>query len=907
MPQAPPTRILAASYYSAKDGMSSSLTLNNKGPNALDVTPVLFDLDGIEVRLKPVEVPGNSFVVRSIAELAGESDPLPEEGSLQVEYDGGFLELGAAVNITHLATSRNFDEQLVEPATMFASSQLQGAWWVPRLPTTAKLSLSNTSNDQVSVTLAAKTTASTATPIVVSLRGHETRLLDLQSGVLGSTPITAAGAVSISHSGSPGNVLSRMYVTDLGIGYSSAIDLVDPGNYVTSSLHGAGLRVASIAGDELMTYGVIHNRGTTASTVTAKIPYRLVGGATNTLTLTPVVVAAGQVAAFDLATLLNQVQRDLVASAGLELTYSTAPGTVIASVFTKSTSGTHVFRLPLVDAQAMPSSTGGYPWAITADSKTTVYVKNTDVAARQLEFHFDYAGGAFTLGLQTLGAGQVLSVDIKQLRDDQVEDEEEHVIPVDANKGQVYWSSVDDLKVFVGRAEQLNVLNATSSTYACVNKCPNSFVSGQIDPPVIQTDVGSVVPFRARETRSNSFGLPFLNNTTEARGQVTWSSSNDAWVSVGPTTGIATAHPAGSGHTVTITASWTACTRTSTGICGGESPQLLPCCITNCYTYSTTATFIVDQAEVNILLNGVQVTNLSTNTIVGKKINLTAKVTGAKKSHISSYNWSVAGSVVANYITSPNAGTVVPFNGSIAPTANFYWVNGSFAGENRSVSLTVVVFGVERSVAATFKVYRPTAVIVAEVGVVDVVYKCDERIMLTLGCSPNVAGQPGPGMILRRTVVMPSGFNGGLSWLNLIRSTYRTKIFREPQNGYAGLRFQGFGLDRGFPWVNLFADGSFHDAPGVFLDGGPADYASAFAEDDFYAYLMFKPSGADSIWVPLRGVNWLWRGRASRPPVSVFWGVDESFTYVSDDFDEVEHPEWSTHVPTSFVEEYFNP
>ncbi|MGB5039302.1 MAG: hypothetical protein WBQ66_22045, partial [Blastocatellia bacterium] len=734
---------------------------------------------------------------------------------------------------------------------------LQGAWWVPRLPTTAKLSLSNTSQDQISVTLVAKTTASTANPVVVSLRAHETQLLDIQSGVLGSTPITAAGAVTISHSGTPGDVLSRMYVTDLGIGYSTAIDVVDPANYATSSLHGAGLRVASIAGDELMTYGVIHNRGTTASTVTAKIPYRLVGGATNTLTLNPIVVPAGQVTAYDLAAVLTQVQRDLVASAGLELSYSTAPGTVIASVFTKSTSGTHVFRLPLVDAQAMPSSTGGYPWAITADSKTTVYVKNTDVTARQLEFHFDYAGGAFTLGLQTLGPGQVLAVDIKQLRDDQVEDEEEHVIPPDANKGQVYWSSVDDLKVFVGRAEQFNLLNATTSTYACINTCPNSFVSGQIDPPVIQTDVGSVVPFRARETRSNSFGLPFLNSTTEARGQVTWSSSNDAWVSVGPTTGIATAHPAGSGHTVTITASWTACTRTSTGICGGTSPQLAPCCITNCYTYSTTATFVVAPIQVEILLSGVPVpSSPPTSTIVGKKIRLSAKVTGAKQRHISAYDWSVQGSVISDYVTSPAAGTVIPFNGSIAPTANFYWVNGAFSGENRNVSLTVTVFGMSRTVSATFKVYRPTAVVTPVSGQIEINDTCEENlIQLAYGCFlPTPAG-----MEISRTVTIPAGFNGTVGWANILISSNRIKTYKEPQDGVVAIRQQAYGLDAVFPWPNTRPNGAFWDAPGIYLnthDGIPVDLREGFVEDDFLAYLMFKPSGADSIYVPLRAVNW---------------------------------------------------
>jgi len=70
---------------------------------------------------------------------------------------------------------------------------------------------------------------------------------------------------------------------------------------------------------------------------------------------------------------------------------------------------------------------------------------------------------------------------------------------------------------------------------------------------------------------------------------------------------------------------------------------------------------------------------------------------------------------------------------------------------------------------------------------------------------------------------------------------------------------------------------------------------------------MFKPSGPDSIPVPIRVINWYWRGRASRPPIGVIWGLDDSHTYVSGGIDVVEHPVWSTRVQSSFMWEYFNP
>jgi len=153
--------------------------------------------------------------------------------------------------------------------------------------------------------------------------------------------------------------------------------------------------------------------------------------------------------------------------------------------------------------------------------------------------------------------------------------------------------------------------------------------------------------------------------------------------------------------------------------------------------------------------------------------------------------------------TSVNAKKACPrqfFNGSTAPTANFYWVNGAFAGENRTVTLAVTVFGVARTVTATFRVFRPTADITATVGPVEIVYSCDERVMMTLGCSEARPGiQPGPGMVLHKNVVFPGGFSGEVTWLSLLTSTYRTKTYRVLQNGFPAQRYVGYGLDGRYP------------------------------------------------------------------------------------------------------------
>jgi hypothetical protein len=42
-----------------------------------------------------------------------------------------------------------------------------------------------------------------------------------------------------------------------------------------------------------------------------------------------------------------------------------------------------------------------------------------------------------------------------------------------------------------------------------------------------------------------------------------------------------------------------------------------------------------------------------------------------------------------------------------------------------------------------------------------------------------------------------------------------------------------------------------------------AGYKKATADDSFETYLMYKPSGADSVWVTLRMLTWNWSGTAA--------------------------------------------
>ncbi|HXG67138.1 MAG TPA: Ig-like domain-containing protein [Blastocatellia bacterium] len=251
---------------------------------------------------------------------------------------------------------------------------------------------------------------------------------------------------------------------------------------------------------------------------------------------------------------LAHLPKQGVAAAGLEFAHSGPPGAVVMAAVSVSRSGNQVFRVPLVDPAAQQSSTGGYPWYIDETSSTVVYVKNVTDQPQQYVMELSYPGGAYTLGLRTVAAGQTAAVDIRQLRDSQVADEHGQVIPKEAASGQVHWSlrGAEEL-VLIGRAEQADLARGLSSSYACQNCCGDSFYQGSCLPNPVIGIPGSTNQFTAQEQDKDCYG----NLRTPFVVSASWNSDNTAVATV-TSYGLATARAPGS---ATIWARWEAYTR----------------------------------------------------------------------------------------------------------------------------------------------------------------------------------------------------------------------------------------------------------------------------------------------------------------------------------------------------------
>lgn len=546
---------LAASFYRLDDTLETMLTLNHKGAKPLEVRPTLYNLAGEQFAAPAIVVGASSHRVIDMKEwlpLAGESFA---QGSLKLYYRGKDLQLGAQVKIADPQASLIFDEQLVEYAGKFASSRLEGVWRLGTPDAQMSLLLSNTSDATLSVeTALTGIFLQDKDPAAIQLLPHETKVLRLPEELPGSPvgKLAEVGGISLRHSGAPGDLLARATIQDAAKGFSSAVNFVDPSMNKSSELHGAGLRLGRVGDDTMIPMVVARNVGDSPALLSGRIIFTSSDNNKDALSIGETRLMPGEVRAVDMSKVVLHAERSDIATAGLEFEYDTKPGSVILSALSVSQGGNLVFHVPLLDPAALMSSTGGYPWQAAGDLSTLVYIKNVSDKTQQYVAHLSFPDGEYMIGLKSIGPGETISYDIGALRDNQTPDEKDRTIPPSATGGQFKWGLMQDEegspRVLIGRAEQVSIEKAISSTYACQNCCTSTYHDAFLQPGGAESPVNGQIQYEAYQTNLDCYGLPY----TFRRTNVSWSSNNQSIATINGS-GLATAK---SGGNATITGSW---------------------------------------------------------------------------------------------------------------------------------------------------------------------------------------------------------------------------------------------------------------------------------------------------------------------------------------------------------------
>lgn len=516
---------LAGSYYTLNDGFNTKLLLNNKGPDPIEIQPSLFSLGGEKLGVPSVTVAGNSHRFVDLSDWVNTAGAHFREGSIQLLHAGKDLVIGAQLYLVDSEHSLSFEEKLTELGK--GSPRLEGVWWLPSAKGTVSLVLSNTEDASLSVTASIRGRApKLETSANLQLGAHETKIVNIERDLIGRDRAAMAtfGAISLEHNGAPGALVARAMAFDAFRGYSLPIQFMDPGSGKSTSLHGAGLRIGRAGSDWLSPKVVVGNVGSTETVLTGRINYTTKDGTNGSITLPATSLAPQQVEVLDLLPYVSAggVQ-NRVATAGLELEYNGQPGSIVTSAISVSPNGNQVFRVPLWDIKSQRSATGGYPWVIDGDSSTMVYIKNVTDEVREFTLQLRYDGGVYAVGLKSIEPHQTLAFDIRELRDQQKPDLSGNTLPLFAASGQVSWSMRGNQNLaLIGRSEQFDVVSGISSNYACQNCCPDSFLSGWVDPGGVTGFIGDSGWWYAWEQTQNCYG------TWQSPFQVlpNWSSSN---------------------------------------------------------------------------------------------------------------------------------------------------------------------------------------------------------------------------------------------------------------------------------------------------------------------------------------------------------------------------------------------
>ena len=366
---------LVASFYDVESFTSAKLLLNNKDIVAREIRPTLYGEDGGILEIAPVTVEPNSFQMVDLKEWAALGGTGFRRGSIRLFHTGKDLVIGSEVYLEDDQRSLNFEEKLHEIGT-FDSRRLEGVMYIPTQTTEAKLIISNAGEASVNVTAKfSRMPREDGDTQTILLLPHQTKVVDL-TGQIEDPAEGGAIGISITHDGDESSLLARALVYDSEKGYSMAGALENPSSKKSSELHGAGFKLESAGDEKLKPVVVVRNVGESVSAVKANIPYMRRDGTTDTITLPTVRLRAGEIGLIDMRKVSKTVEAEEIATAGLEISYDTEPGSIIADVQSIGENVSQVYGMMLWDVMSHRSSTGGYPFYIEGTSTTRAYIKN---------------------------------------------------------------------------------------------------------------------------------------------------------------------------------------------------------------------------------------------------------------------------------------------------------------------------------------------------------------------------------------------------------------------------------------------------------------------------------------------------------------------------------------------------
>ena len=280
---------------------------------------------------------------------------------------------------------------------------------------------------------------------------------------------------------------------------------------------------------------------------------------------------------------------------------------------------------------------------------------------------------------------------------------------------------------------------------------------------------------------------------------------------------------------------------------------------------TSVAMFQITAFTLAIKKGGVDVTDQSVTSLVGKWTDLSVDINPDPGIPNRTFQWTIPGTTVKTFTMSRDTGafTELTADDKQKKTVTLYWID-KLDGEDVSVEATC--YGMTKTAKAKFTIQRPTATLTSKTttAIPAIDFRNDELMF-------GDRNALNPGIILNgsvTTTAVPTT-NAKIAFVQLANYDARkTKpIMQKVKNTTDG----NFELDGDVNSVPFYATAegvgptetktiSINDSPGC--PAGNAFKVSATMEAD--VYLMYTPGGLNDIWVTLNKVEWDWAGEATK-------------------------------------------
>ena len=288
---------------------------------------------------------------------------------------------------------------------------------------------------------------------------------------------------------------------------------------------------------------------------------------------------------------------------------------------------------------------------------------------------------------------------------------------------------------------------------------------------------------------------------------------------------------------------------------------------------------------IKIFRDGTNITNSTQTVVIGQRINLSTSVQNGTPTNL---QWTIPPEIIKNYIANISTGTKTAITSQDLnqSSVQFYWINGS--ENNRQVTYAVTVNGRQYLARANFNVKQPT---ITSLNIThSVVTFATVFGEFRLRCEDN--GNP---CVSFTAQANNNGIDGSYQWVQTYNESKSIHLIGQIDNCTAGQTMirNGEGLDVSYPYISGL---SMNDSPNIRL---LTTVDITTVNDSAKSWLMFKPNLTNSIWIPLKKIDWAWAGNARRNPNNPAEWQLISYTDPNPTVTATTFPEWTRNVSSN--------